>query len=309
MGERAAAMPRPLERDSATRTAYSRSPTSIRSSRVRGAVTTPAYDTEQREKAEELLGKARDEMGVDAKLHVLGSPSVGRGLHETAETLGADLLVVGSAGRGVLGRIFVSDDTRAALNGASSAVAITPAGHGPGPSAMREIGVGYDGSPESEYALRVARGARSRKARRALSVRGGVTARVRTRWPWTPDEDTYDELVERARERVAGLEASPRTQRTGCRPGAGDLQRLARPSRDRVAQLRPARTARAWQHRAASRTYRALPAACAHAGRSAGSVKRRPRRRPRNLNAVPPPTCKSPDGQLVSGHSRHAVPG
>ena len=146
--------------------------------------TTPAYDTEHREKAEELLGKARDEMGVDAKLHVLGSPSVGRGLHEAAETLGADLLVVGSAGRGVLGRIFVSDDTRAALNGASCAVAITPAGYGPGPTAMREIGVGYDGSPESEHALRVARElARERHAER-LCLRGGVAACVCVRRAW-----------------------------------------------------------------------------------------------------------------------------
>ena len=168
--------------------------------------TTPAYDTEQREKAEELLGKARHEMGVDAKLHVLGSPSVGRGLHEAAEILGADLLVVGSAGRGVLGRIFVSDDTRAALNGASCAVAITPAGYGPGPTAMREIGVGYDGSPESEHALRVARElARERHAELSAFEAVSLPAYALA-GPGTPDEDTYDELVESARERVAGLE-------------------------------------------------------------------------------------------------------
>ena len=246
--------------------------------------TTPAYDTEQREKAEELLGKARDEMGVDAKLHVLGSPSVGRGLHETAETLGADLLVVGSAGRGVLGRIFVSDDTRAALNGASSAVAITPAGHGPGPSAMREIGVGYDGSPESEYALRVARELAREKHAELSAFEAVSLPAYALAGPGTPDEDTYDELVERARERVASLEGvSPHAAYGVPAEELAILQRLARPSSDRVAQLRPARTARAWQHRAASRTYRALPAARAHAGRSAGSVKRRPRRRPRKV--------------------------
>lgn len=167
--------------------------------------TTPAYDTEQREKAEELLGKARDDLGVDAKLHVLGSPSVGRGLHETAEALGADLLVVGSAGRGVLGRIFVSDDTRAALNGAPCAVAITPAGHGPGP-AMREIGVGYDGSPESEHALRVAREL-ARDKRAELSAFEAVSLPAYAlAGPGTPGDDTYDELVERAAERVARLE-------------------------------------------------------------------------------------------------------
>ncbi len=168
--------------------------------------TTPAYDTEQRERAEELMGEARSEMGVEAKLHVLGSPSVGRGLHETAEALGADLLVVGSAGRGVLGRIFVSDDTRAALNGAPCAEAISPAGYGPGPTTIREIGVGYDGSHESEHALRVARElARERHAElspfEAVSLPTYAFA-----GPGAPDEDTYDELVEHARKRVAGLE-------------------------------------------------------------------------------------------------------
>ena len=246
--------------------------------------TTPAYDTEQREKAEELLGKARDEMGVDAKLHVLGSPSVGRGLHETAETLGADLLVVGSAGRGVLGRIFVSDDTRAALNGASCAVAITPAGHGPGPTAMREIGVGYDGSPESEYALRVARELAREKHAELSAFEAVSLPAYALAGPGTPDEDTYDELVESAREQSREPRRRlPARSVRGAGRGAGDLQRLARPSSDRVAQLRPARTARAWQHLAASRTYRALPAACTAPGRSAASVKSRLRRRPRKV--------------------------
>jgi nucleotide-binding universal stress UspA family protein len=168
--------------------------------------TTPAYDTEQRETAEELLGKARDEMELDAKLHVLGSPSVGRGLHETAETLGADLLVVGSAARGVLGRIFVSDDTRAALNGASCAVAITPAGSGRGPAVMREIGVGYDGSPESEHALRVARELAGETHAELSAFEAVSLPTYAFAGPGAPDEETYDELVERAHERVAALE-------------------------------------------------------------------------------------------------------
>lgn len=168
--------------------------------------TTPAYDTQQRESAEELLGKARDEIGVEAKLHVLGSPSVGRGLHEAAEELGADLLVVGSAGRGVLGRIFASDDTRAALNGAPCAVAITPAGYGAAPTAMREIGVGYDGSPESEHALRVARQlARERHAQLSAFQAVSLPA-IALVGPGTLDEDSYEELVDRAREQVARLE-------------------------------------------------------------------------------------------------------
>lgn len=57
----------------------------------------------------------------------------------------------------MLGRVLIGDDTRAALGGAPCAVAIAPAGYGQHAVAMREIGVGYDGSPESEHALGVAR--------------------------------------------------------------------------------------------------------------------------------------------------------
>lgn len=119
--------------------------------------TSAAYEASERERARELLGRARDEAGVLAHLRWRGSPSVGRGLHELCEVIGADLLVVGSSRRGPLGRVLIGDDTRAALNGAPCAIAIAPAGYSLQPVAMREIGVGYDGSPESEHALAVAR--------------------------------------------------------------------------------------------------------------------------------------------------------
>jgi nucleotide-binding universal stress UspA family protein len=82
---------------------------------------------------------------------------VGRGLHELCDVIGADLLVVGSSRRGLLGRVLIGDDTSAALNGASCAIAIAPSTYSRQPGMTREIGVGYDGSPESEYALSVAR--------------------------------------------------------------------------------------------------------------------------------------------------------
>jgi nucleotide-binding universal stress UspA family protein len=116
-----------------------------------------AYDASERERALALLEKAREASGVEAHLRWRGSPSVGRGLHELCEVTGADLLVVGSSRRGLLGRVLIGDDTRAALNGAPCAIAIAPAGYSQQPVAMREIGVGYDGSPESEHAVAVAR--------------------------------------------------------------------------------------------------------------------------------------------------------
>jgi nucleotide-binding universal stress UspA family protein len=112
----------------------------------------------KREAARQLLERARAEAGVSAHVRLRDAPSVGRGLHELAEITGADLLVVGSSRRGLLGRAGLGDDTRAALNGAPCAIAVAPAGYRrESPVLMREIGVGYDGSPESEHAVAVAR--------------------------------------------------------------------------------------------------------------------------------------------------------
>src|SRR3954465_956427 len=75
-------------------------------------------------RAEALLEAVREETGVEADLRWYGSSSVGRGLHELCETTGADLLVVGSSRRGLLGRVLIGDDTGAALNGAPCPIAI-----------------------------------------------------------------------------------------------------------------------------------------------------------------------------------------
>jgi hypothetical protein len=74
---------------------------------------------------------------------------VGRGLDELCQAIGADLLVVDSSRRGLLGRVLIGDDTRAALNGARCAIAIASAGDVTEPAAMQAIGVGYDRSPKA----------------------------------------------------------------------------------------------------------------------------------------------------------------
>lgn len=116
-----------------------------------------AVQRSERQSALEMLEKVREEIGVEAHLRWRGAPSVGQGLHESCELIDADLLVVGSSRRSLLGRVLIGDDTRAALNGAPCAIAIAPAGYARGPAVMREIGVGYNGSPESEHALEMAR--------------------------------------------------------------------------------------------------------------------------------------------------------
>ena len=116
-----------------------------------------AHEAPEAERAEALLETVREETGVEAHLCWRRSSSVGRGLHELCELIGADLVTVGSSRRGLLGRVLIGDDTSAALNGAPCSIAIAPTNYAQQPGAMREIGVGYDGSPESEHALSVAR--------------------------------------------------------------------------------------------------------------------------------------------------------
>jgi nucleotide-binding universal stress UspA family protein len=114
------------------------------------------YEAAQYVHARDVLEAASDEAGADAELRRSASASPARGLHDLAEMLGSDLLVVGSCRRGLFGRVIVGNDTRAALDGAPCAVAIAPAGYAERPTPIRKVGVGYDGSPESERAIEVA---------------------------------------------------------------------------------------------------------------------------------------------------------
>jgi nucleotide-binding universal stress UspA family protein len=105
-----------------------------------------------------LLEATLTEAGIEAGLLLAGSPSVGRGLHELAERRHSDLLVVGSCSRSLFGRVMLGDHTRDALNGAPCAVAVAPAGYAEHPAVLSQIGVGFNGSPESKGALAVAHG-------------------------------------------------------------------------------------------------------------------------------------------------------
>ncbi|HMD56775.1 MAG TPA: universal stress protein [Solirubrobacteraceae bacterium] len=110
-----------------------------------------------RAQASELLSSERAQAGPEAELVAVDAATPGRGLHEEAERQNADLLVLGTCHRGVLGRTLLGDDTRAALDGAPCAVAIAPAGFARHASPLSSIGVGYDGSPESAAAVETAR--------------------------------------------------------------------------------------------------------------------------------------------------------
>jgi nucleotide-binding universal stress UspA family protein len=121
--------------------------------------------------AREMLERERARTGVIAEVRDVASVSVGRGLHQLAEQFDADLLVVGSCSRGILGRVFIGNDTRESLNGASCAVAVAPHGYAESNASFKTVGVGYNATPEADAALAVARG---------LAARYGATVRALT---------------------------------------------------------------------------------------------------------------------------------
>lgn len=125
------------------------------SSAAPSAVADAGVGTE--ESPHDLLIRERDAAEVDATVVTLPASSVGEGLHRLTEREAADLLVVGSSHRGFLGRVLLNDDTRAALNGACSAVAVAPRGYAHAAGALKTIGVGYDESDEAQRALDVGR--------------------------------------------------------------------------------------------------------------------------------------------------------
>lgn len=116
----------------------------------------PVLEEEERQRGHQLLRDASTASGIES-IKSISAKSVGRGLHELVEHEGADLLVIGSTHRGIVGRVLVGSDTRNAINGAPCAVAIAPCAYADAPDALREIGVAYNETEEAKHALGVAR--------------------------------------------------------------------------------------------------------------------------------------------------------
>jgi nucleotide-binding universal stress UspA family protein len=110
-----------------------------------------------KDESEELLRRERDSAQATGELVSVEASSPGAGLHREAERLEADLIVVGSSSRGLIGRAMLGDDTRGALNGAPCAVAIACRGYDEHPFPVARIGVAFNGSPESARALAAAK--------------------------------------------------------------------------------------------------------------------------------------------------------
>jgi nucleotide-binding universal stress UspA family protein len=89
-----------------------------------------------------------------ARPELVPSSSPARGLHELAETIGVDLIIVGSASHGHLSGSLAGTTAVALLRGSPCAVAIAPRGyrkHAGG--GINAVVTGFDGSAESGEAL------------------------------------------------------------------------------------------------------------------------------------------------------------
>jgi nucleotide-binding universal stress UspA family protein len=170
-------------------------------------VTNVASEASGWDQASELLEKVRDEAGVDAQLRWRVAASVGRGLRELCEVTGADLLVVGSSSRGLAGRVLLGDDTQAVLEVAPCAIAIAPSSYSHEPVAMLEIGVGYNGTPESAHALELARRIAAGTGAKLSAFEAVSLSTSRFEARLFRLSDAVDALVNEAMERIRALGA------------------------------------------------------------------------------------------------------
>ena len=111
----------------------------------------PAFAEAEADYAREI---ERAAASVDAEAEAIPSSSAGRGLHELAEEIGADLVVVGSSHHSRAGQVLAGNVGMSLLHGSPCSVAVAPHGFAAASGEkLEEIVVGYDGSQESKMAL------------------------------------------------------------------------------------------------------------------------------------------------------------
>ena len=111
----------------------------------------------QREQSKLELREIRNSLAPGARTLTATDHSVPRALHHVVQRYHRELLVVGSSRRGPEGHVRIGKRTRQLLCHFECALAVAPRGLHTNPQrSLRRIGVGYDGSPESESALALA---------------------------------------------------------------------------------------------------------------------------------------------------------
>jgi nucleotide-binding universal stress UspA family protein len=135
--------------------------------------------TTMRKQAEATLRQTRDELAPGARIVVETDWSVPRALGRVVAREHRNLLVLGSSRHGPEGQVRIGKRTRQLLCHFRTALAVAPLGISTHPSRLRlaHIGVGYDGSAESEAALGLA-GSIAVAAGARVSVRAVVDDRI-----------------------------------------------------------------------------------------------------------------------------------
>jgi nucleotide-binding universal stress UspA family protein len=133
---------------------------------------------EERESTQVALDRELGDTGMSAaRTHVVRDASPARALHRIAERERADVLVVGSAHRGAVGRVLGGDVALGSLHGSPCPVAVAPREMADRNTPLSRIGVGFDGTPESRQALALAV-ALAKSARVQLELLCAATAPI-----------------------------------------------------------------------------------------------------------------------------------
>jgi nucleotide-binding universal stress UspA family protein len=168
--------------------------------------------------AEAVLNGARVVLeGVDGvDFRTVASSSAAHGLHDLAEELQAQTIVVGSGRNAPKQRLFAGSTAERLLAGSVCPIAVAPAAMQTLPGAVGRIGVAYvdtpDGRAALEEAARLARGTSSPLRLYTVVAEGDSTL------PWLVGQDaehafletareTYEASLQKAVESVQGTEA------------------------------------------------------------------------------------------------------
>ncbi|HEY9414006.1 MAG TPA: universal stress protein [Pseudonocardia sp.] len=135
--------------------------------RLTAAVEDPRYLLKTQQVARRRFAEAREFVGegwgeIEPEFAELGPGPIPDVLSEYADEVGAAVLVVGSTGHGLLGRLSPGRTVQRLLPRANCPVAIAPRGYrhlasrSRTPSPIGVITVAYDASPEADHAIAVA---------------------------------------------------------------------------------------------------------------------------------------------------------
>jgi nucleotide-binding universal stress UspA family protein len=95
-----------------------------------------------------------ERFGSSIEVRSIADVSASRALHELAETEGADLVVVGSTGRGKVGQTLLGTTAERLLHGSPCPVAVAPLGYrDTAPERLKRVGAAYCADPEGLLAV------------------------------------------------------------------------------------------------------------------------------------------------------------